>query len=84
MDKDALREIFGHYTEGQSTFTRRAAINMADYFGMKPMSLVWQLEKNGLLKRGAWDWFKSNGGITAAHINEARAAQSQETPHDQE
>lgn len=82
LDEDALRAAFHAHKEGQTMFTRRMAINIADFFGVPPMSLVWKLEKMGLLKRGSWDWFKSNGGITKAHIEEARgdrtAQQNQE------
>lgn len=73
MDDATLREAFKAHTEGQPNFTRRMAIAIADMADMRPMSLVWRLEKMGLLQRGALDWFKMNGGITSDNIKEARA-----------
>ena len=73
MDDATLREAFKAHAEGQPKFTRRMAIAIADMADMRPMSLVWRLEKMGLLKRGSWEWFKENGGITAENIKEARA-----------
>ena len=73
MDNATLTEFFEQHARGKGKFTRRIAINMADVIGLPPMSLVWRLEKMGLLKRGSWDWFKANGGITKAHIEEVRA-----------
>lgn len=73
MDDETLRAAFGAHKEGQTKFTRRMAITIADMADMRPMSLVWRLEKMGLLKRGSWEWFHHNGGITAEHIKEVRA-----------
>lgn len=73
MDDETLRVAFGAHKEGQTKFTRRMAITIADMAGMRPMSLVWRLEKMGLLKRGSWEWFKHNGGITPHNVKEVRA-----------
>jgi hypothetical protein len=73
MDDESIRAAFNAHKEGSDKFTRRMAIHIADMAGMKPMSLVWRLEKLGLLKRGSWEWFKMNGGITRDHIAEVRA-----------
>lgn len=70
MNDDALRAAFQSHTEGHDKFTRRMAIIMANMAGMRPMSLVWRLEKMRLLKRGSWDWFRANGGITKPQIVE--------------
>lgn len=72
LDDDTLRAAFAAHKEGSTKFTRRMAIAIARMADMKPMSLVWRLEKMGLLKRGSWDWFRINGGITAAHIAECQ------------
>jgi hypothetical protein len=72
MNNADLEAAFRAHKEGQTKFTRRMAIIIADMADMKPMSLVWRLEKMGLLKRGSWEWFKYNGGITKAHIAEVR------------
>jgi hypothetical protein len=72
MDDATLATAFQAHKEGQTRFTRRMAIIIADMADMRPMSLVWRLEKMGLLKCGSWEWFKLNGGITQAHIDEVR------------
>lgn len=84
MDNEALAAALQAHKAGQTKFTRRMAIIIADMAEMKPMSLVWRLEKTGLLKRGSWEWFRNNGGITRAHIDEVRAdlKSGKEPPHD--
>ncbi len=72
MSAEDLRAAFEAHTKGATKFTRRMAIAIADMAELPPMSLVWRLEKMGLLRRGSWDWFKANGGITAEHIKDAR------------
>lgn len=71
--EDELRAAFAAHKEGQTKFTRRMAIRIANFAGVPPMSIVWRLEKMGLLKRGSWDWFSANGGITKAQIAEVMA-----------
>lgn len=68
--EDELRAAFHAHKKGQTKFTRRMAIHIAHFAGVPPMSVVWRLEKMGLLKRGSWDWFKANGGITKSQIEE--------------
>lgn len=77
MDDEALIAAYQAHkaaalASGNKMFTRRMAIHLADMADMRPMSLVWRLEKLGCLKRGSWDWFKANGGITRDHIAEVR------------
>lgn len=72
-DNDALESAFRAHTEGQTHFTRRMAIAIADMFGETPRQTVLRLERRGLLKRGSWDWFVMNGGITKEHLSDARA-----------
>jgi hypothetical protein len=83
MDDDVLRAAFkAHKDEaianGEKVFSRRRVIAIADFAGMRPMSMVWKLEKLNLLKRGSFAWFKENGGITAEHVWEARADRAAE------
>jgi hypothetical protein len=73
MDDETLTVAFKAHADGQEKFTRRMAITIADMADMRPMSLVWRLEKLGLLKRGSWEWFKREGGITAEQVQEVRA-----------
>lgn len=77
IDTDALRAaVEAHKADakakGETCFSRRRVILIADLFGMKPMPMVWQMEKRGLMKRGSYQWFKDNGGITREHVIEVR------------
>jgi hypothetical protein len=72
MDMDTLTTAFNAHKAGQTKFTRRMAIALADMDGTTPKQLVLRLERCGLLKEGSWDWFAANGGITQEHIREAR------------
>ena len=69
-DEADLRAAFHAHTKGETKFTRRTAIRLAHFAGVPPMSIIWRLEKMGLLKNGSWDWFKMNGGITKAQEKE--------------
>lgn len=72
MDMPALTAAFNAHKAGQTKFTRRMAIVLADMDGTTPKQLVLRPERVGLLKQGSWDWFAANGGITQDHIREAR------------
>lgn len=73
MDMDALTAAFNAHKEGNTKFTRRMAINIADMDGTTPKQLILRCERLGLLKRGSWDWFRHYGGITREQIDEVRA-----------
>ena len=72
MDEVTLRRAFVQHKAGQSKFTRRMAITLADMDGTSPRPLVLRLERMGLLKNGSWDWFVRNGGITRDQIDLVR------------
>lgn len=77
MDDDALRAAVKAHCEdahnkGEKCFSRRRVIAIADLAGIKPMSMVWRMEKLRLLKRGSYEWFKCNGGITYDDIIQCR------------
>ena len=55
---------FQDVTAGASRFTRRHVILLAHAFGVSREAMVRRLEEIGLVKRGTWDWFEANGGIT--------------------
>lgn len=74
MDDDTLRVAFRSHIEGQNYFTRRMAIVLGLMAGVTPMAITLRLERLGLLKAGAWDWFVRNGGITRGQIAEVRAS----------
>lgn len=67
-----ITDLFKQVVEGQEKFTRRMAITMGDILGFGPMTMVLRLENMGLLKRGSFDWFKTNGGITRSQVEQAR------------
>ena len=60
----AVRQRFAEITAGQSHLTRRHIILLASAFGVAREAIVRRLEELGLTKRGTWDWFQANGGIT--------------------
>lgn len=70
MDTDSLTSAFKSHTEGNERFTRRMAIGLANMDDTTPRQLVLRCERLGLLKRGSWDWFVANGGITKEQIAE--------------
>lgn len=76
MDMDSLAAAFRAHKDGQTKFTRRMAINLADMDGCTPKQLVLRCERLGLLKRGSWDWFVANGGITRDQIRQVREERS--------
>ena len=59
-----VMERFTALTQGSGTLTRRHVILLAHVFGVSREALVHRLEELGQVKRGAWDWFEANGGIT--------------------
>ncbi len=80
MDMDTLSAAFAAHTADSDWFTRRMAINLADMDATTPRELVRRCERLGLLKRGSWDWFAQNGGVTAAQIAKVRAERKADRP----
>lgn len=60
----AVRQRFAEVTAGQTHLTRRHIILLAHAFGVSREAMVRRLEELHLAKRGTWDWFQANGGIT--------------------
>lgn len=73
MNDTDLEAAFLAHKEGQSVFSRRMAITLADFFDMPVRTIVLRLELIGCLKQGSWDWFVANGGFTQKHFDDARA-----------
>ena len=59
-----VMERFRELTRGSGTLTRRHVILVAHIFGISREAMVRRLEDLRQVKRGAWDWFEANGGIT--------------------
>ena len=60
----AVRQRFAEITAGQSHLTRRHIILLAQAFGVSREAMGRRLEELSLAKKGTWDWFVANGGIT--------------------
>lgn len=61
---------FKDLTEGQSHLTRRHIILLADAFKVSREAITRRLEELNMAKKGTWDWFKENGGITNEQAKE--------------
>lgn len=59
-----VRQRFAEITAGQSHLTRRHVILLAHASGVSREAMVRRLEELGLARKGTWDWFVSNGGIS--------------------
>jgi Zn-dependent peptidase ImmA (M78 family) len=64
MPMRAVSQKFNELTAGSARLTRRHIIILAHYFGVSREAVVRRLEELSLVKRGSWDWFQENGGIT--------------------
>lgn len=60
----AVMQKFQDLMAGSDRLTRRHVIVLAHFFGVSREAMVRRLEELGLTKKGTWDWFQSNGGIT--------------------
>jgi Zn-dependent peptidase ImmA (M78 family) len=60
----SLMQKFHDVTVGSDRLTRRHVIVLAHFFGISREAMVRRLEELRLTKRGTWDWFEANGGIT--------------------
>jgi Zn-dependent peptidase ImmA (M78 family)/DNA-binding XRE family transcriptional regulator len=60
----AVMQKFQDVMAGSDRLTRRHVIVLAHFFAVSREAMVRRLEELGLTKKGTWDWFQSNGGIT--------------------
>lgn len=60
----AVRQKFHEVTSGASHLTRRHIIILAHFFGVAREAMARRFEELELAKKGTWDWFETNGGIT--------------------
>lgn len=70
MPARPVRERFLEITAGQSHFTRRHTILLAHLFGVSREAMARRLEELELVKKGTWNWFVSNGGISDDQVRE--------------
>ncbi len=70
MPARPVRERFLEITAGQSHFTRRHIILLAHAFGVSREAMARRIEELELVKKGTWNWFVSNGGISDDQVRE--------------
>ena len=70
MPARAMMQKFKDVTAGATRLTRRHIIILSHFFGVSREALVRRLEELSLTKRGTWDWFGDNGGITNDHVRQ--------------
>ena len=66
----AVRQRFGELTAGQSHLTRSHVILLAHSFAVSREAMVRRLEELRVVRKGTWDWFQDNGGITDAQFED--------------
>ncbi|MBA4293212.1 transcriptional regulator [bacterium] len=64
MPASSIKQRFVEMTSGQSHLTRRHIILLAAKFFVSREAVVRRLEELTLVRKGTWDWFQDNGGIT--------------------
>jgi Zn-dependent peptidase ImmA (M78 family)/DNA-binding XRE family transcriptional regulator len=70
MPTRAMMQKFKEITAGGTRLTRRHIIVLAHFFAVSREAVVRRLEELSLTKRGTWDWFQDNGGITNDHARQ--------------
>lgn len=65
-----VMEKFKEITTGGTHLTRRHIIVLSHYFGVSRQAMVLRLEELQLTKKGTWDWFMDNGGITDEQVRQ--------------
>lgn len=64
----AVTQKFQEVTAGSDRLTRRQVIILSHFFGVSREAIVRRLEELELVKKGTWNWFDSNGGITEDQV----------------
>lgn len=62
--RKSFEESFRQLTAGADKLTRRHVILFAHQHHISREACVRRLEELGLARKGTWDWFEANGGIT--------------------
>jgi Zn-dependent peptidase ImmA (M78 family)/DNA-binding XRE family transcriptional regulator len=66
----SLMQKFKEVTAGSTHLTRRHIILLASFFSVSRQAIVMRLEELGLTKKGTWDWFQDNGGISDDQVKQ--------------
>ena len=70
MPRKSFQQIFRLITSGSDKLTRRHVILLAHQFHISREACVRRLEELALVKKGTWDWFEANGGISKNQAKE--------------
>lgn len=73
MPARTVGQMFQQVTTGATHLTRRHVIVLAHYFKVSREAIVRRMEELQLVRRGTWDWFRRNGGITDQQAQAARS-----------
>ena len=68
--RKSFEDSFRQLIAGSNRFTRRHVILLAHQHHISREACVRRLEELELVKKGTWDWFKGNGGITNKQAEE--------------
>mgnify|MGYP000899313240 CR=1 FL=1 len=75
--RKSFEESFRLLTAGAVKLTRRYVILLAHQHHISREACVRRLEELGLAKKGTWDWFVANGGITDKDAEEVLGSAAQ-------
>lgn len=67
---ESFSESFRQLKEISGKTTRRLIIIMSQQYNISRQACGLRLEELGLAKKGTWEWFENNGGITEDHVRE--------------
>ena len=67
---ESFGESFRQLREITGRTTRRLIILLSQQYNVSRQACGLRLEELGLAKKGTWDWFEKNGGITKVHVRE--------------
>ncbi|WP_417625292.1 ImmA/IrrE family metallo-endopeptidase [Paremcibacter congregatus] len=70
MPSRSILQKFQEVTSGATQFTRRHVIILAHTFGVSRQLIIHRLEELKAVKKGTWDWFHMNGGISDEQAKE--------------
>ena len=68
--RSSFEESFRHVTVGSAKLSRRHVILLAHQYSISREACVRRLEELGVINKGSWDYFESNGGISNAQAHE--------------
>lgn len=67
---ESFEESFRQLKDITGKITRRLIILLSQQYNISRQACGLRLEELGLAKKGSWDWFEKNGGITEDHVRD--------------